>query len=199
SSDASLAEMQIGTQIAELARAGVECGLRPPPELTMIGKALLNLDDVARRLEPEYQPGAAVREQVTHIMRHRMLQSASPASLVTAALDAKEFAERLPSRMNKVLDALAEGKLTLNVEGVDESELMRGVQKLANRGSAGVVIAALVLSASVFSVSSGGPRLLGESAFTIVLLGLAFLTVLFVLGTMLRSDLPQRRRPKPRP
>ena len=45
-------------------------------------------------------------------------------------LDAKEFVEKLPGRVNKVMDALAEGQLTLNIQGIDEKELMRGIQKL---------------------------------------------------------------------
>lgn len=191
---ADLAELQLGRELGELARIAVETGLSQPPELTLIGKALLNLDDVARRLDGRFEPGEAVRAQVTHIMRHRMLEAASPTSLVAAALEAKEFTEELPGRMNKVLDALASGRFTLNVEGVDEAELMRGVQKLANRGAAGVVIAALVLSAAVFSVSSHGPRLLGESAFTVVLLGIAAVVAVWVVVGTVRSDLPQRRR-----
>lgn len=192
---ASLAELEVGREIAELARIGAECGLQPPPELTLLAKALLNLDDVARRLDPSYEPGPAIQEKVSSIMRQRMLHAASPTGLVNAALDAKEFTEQLPGRMNKVLDALAEGKFTVNVEGVDEAELMRGAQKLANRGASGVVVAALVLSAAIFSVSSGGPRLFGESAFTVVLLALAFLVATFLLLATIRSDLPQRKRP----
>ena len=191
---ANLGQLQMGRELGELARIAAESGLRTPPELTLVGKALLNLDDVARHLDDHFEPANAVRERLAHIMRHQVLASASPASLVSAALDAKEFAEQLPGRMNKVLDALASGTFTLNVEGVDESEIVRGVQKLANRGAAGIVIAALVLSAGLFGTSSRGPRLLGESAFTVVFLGLAALIALWVIVGTIRSDLPQRRR-----
>ncbi len=44
----------------------------------------------------------------------------SPVTCWAGALDVKDFAERLPARLNKVLAALAEGNFTLNVEGVDE-------------------------------------------------------------------------------
>lgn len=192
---ATLAELQVGRQLAELSRIGVTHGLRPAPELTMLARALLSLDAVARRLDADYAPTVAIREHAMSLMRHRMLQAVSPASLVASALDAKEFTERLPSRMNKVLDALSEGQFTVKVDGVDESELMRGVQKLANRGAAGVLAAALVLSAAVFSVNSGGPRWFGESAYTIVCLGLAFAIGATIALTTLRHDLPQHRRP----
>lgn len=195
---ASVVEMQVGRQLADLARIAVASRLRPAPELSMLGKALLNLDDVARHLDPSYEPATAIREHSVHLMRHRMVQAASPINLVSAALDAKEFAERLPQRMNKVLDSLAEGNFRINVEGIDESGIMRSVQKLANRGAAGITVAAFVLAGAIFSISSTGPRWDGVSAFTIVLLGLAFVVALGMVLSTFHTDVPQRRRSKRR-
>jgi ubiquinone biosynthesis protein len=50
----AMEDIQPGAIVAELTRIAGESGLRPAPELTMLGKALLNLDDVARRLDPEF-------------------------------------------------------------------------------------------------------------------------------------------------
>jgi ubiquinone biosynthesis protein len=193
-SGATVAELQTGRQLGELARMSAECGLRTPPELTLVGKALLNLDDVAQRLDETFEPTSVVEGHLAHILRSHMLRAASPSRLVSAALEGTEFAEQLPGRLNRVLDALSSGKFTLNIQGLDEKELMRGVQKLANRGAAGVVIAALVLAAAIFSVAPHGPVMLGVSAFTVVFLGLAFLVAAWLLVGTLRSDLPQRRR-----
>ncbi|HEY4609495.1 MAG TPA: AarF/UbiB family protein, partial [Ilumatobacteraceae bacterium] len=111
-----IGQMDSGRVVGELARIAADCGLRPPVELTMLSKALLNLDQVAALLDPEFDPNAAVREHVGEIVTKKMLRSASPAGLLAAAMDTKEFVERLPSRVNKVMDALAEGQLTLNIE-----------------------------------------------------------------------------------
>jgi len=129
----TLGRIQAGRVIGEIARISGDSGLRPPRELTMLSKTLLNLDEVARQLDENFDPNAAIQEHVGEIMRRKLLASASPVNLLSAAMDAKEFAEKLPSRVNKVMDALAEGQLTLNVKGIDDKELMRGIQKLANR------------------------------------------------------------------
>ena len=94
-------------------------------------------------------------------MRRKMLQSASPANLLAAAMDAKEFVEKLPGRVNKVMDALAEGQITLNVQGIDERELMRGIQKLANRVTAGLIIAALIVGAAMMMRIDTSAQLFG--------------------------------------
>lgn len=190
---AQVQKMEAGRQLAELARGALRNGLRPAPELSMVGKALLNLDDVARRLAPAYEPAAAIREHTASLTRGQLLSAASPSRLVSAALDAKELAERFPDRMNRLLESLADGRIHIRVEGMDEREIMRSVQKLANRAAAGLAVAALVLAAAIFSISPLGPRWWGLSAFTVVLLGLAALVGAAIIVSTLRNDLPQRR------
>lgn len=158
--DADMQSMEVGRQLAELARVAVRNGLRPLPELSMVGKALLNLDDVARRLAPAYEPAKAIREHAVSVMRDQLLSSASPSHLVSTALDAKEFAERFPGRMNRLLESLGDGRIHIRLEGMDEREIMRSVQKLANRAAAGLAVAALLLAAAIFSISRSGRRLL---------------------------------------
>ena len=189
-----LGNIESGRVVGELARIAGECGLRPPSELTMLSKALLNLDQVAIKLDRNFDPNAAVQEHVGEIMRRKMLQSASPANLLAAAMDAKEFVEKLPGRVNKVMDALAEGQLTLNIQGVDEKELMRGVQKLANRVSAGVIIAALIIGAAMLMRIDTRSKLLGYPSIAIVCFLAAAFSGVWLIVTSLMHDLPQRRR-----
>jgi ubiquinone biosynthesis protein len=192
--EAGIGDLQVGRQLADLARASVESGLRPAPELTMLGKALLNLDDIARRLAPEYKPRDAIADHAMYLMRHRVMRASSPSNLVSAALEAKDLVEHLPRRVNRVLDSLAEGDFRMHIEGLNEAGLMRSVQKLANRCAAGLAVAAFVLAAAIFSVPAGGPKWMGVSAFTIVFLGLAFMLAAGLVMATLRHDLPQRKK-----
>jgi ubiquinone biosynthesis protein len=190
---ATLARTQAGRIVGDLARIAAECGLRPPSEMTMIAKALLNLDEVARRLAPGLDPNAEIRDHVADIMRRRMTDSVSPGKILNAALDAKEFAEHFPSRVNQVMDALAEGQLTLNVQGIDEKELMRGIQKLANRVTMGVIVAALIIGGALTS-RVGGATILGYPVLTMVLLGIAAAGAIWLMVSVGRNDIPTRSR-----
>jgi len=187
-------QLEAGRMVGELARIAAGCGLRPPTELTMLSKTLLNLDQVACRLDADFDPSAAIDEHVGEIMRRKMLQSASPANLLSAAMDAKEFVERLPGRVNKVMDALAEGQLTLNIQGIDEKELMRGVQKLANRVAAGLIIAALIVGAAMLMRIDTKSKLFGYPSIAIVCFMAAALAGVWLILSSVMHDLPQRRR-----
>jgi predicted unusual protein kinase regulating ubiquinone biosynthesis (AarF/ABC1/UbiB family) len=190
----TVGQMESGRVIGELARIAGECGLRPPVELTMLGKALLNLDQVAIKIDPDFNPNAAIQERVGEIMRRKMLQSASPARLLSAAMDAKEFAEKLPGRVNKVMDALAEGQMTLNIEGIDEKELMRGIQKLANRLTSGVIIAALIVGAAMLMRIDTKSKLFGYPRLAIICFLTAAVAGVWLTLNSVMHDLPQRRR-----
>jgi predicted unusual protein kinase regulating ubiquinone biosynthesis (AarF/ABC1/UbiB family) len=187
---ATVGQLAAGRTLAELAVAASSCGLRPGSGLSMLAKALLNLDQVASKLAPDFDPNEAIRGHVAEVMRHKMLQAASPGNLLSAAMDAKEFAELLPSRVNKVMDALARGELTLNVQGIDEKELMRGIQKLANRVTAGLITAALIIGGAMVMRVDTEVKLFSYSALAVVMLGVAAVAGAWLMITSLRNDVP---------
>ena len=199
----TVGELSAGRSLAELAMAASACGLRPGTELTMLSKALLNLDQVASTLDPDIRIDTIIETHAAAVMRDRMLDAARPAKVMRSALDAAAFVENLPGRLNKVLESLAEGRIDLRLEGLDETAVLRGAQKMANRVAAGVMIAAFVIAAALFASAPGGPQLWGYPLMTVVFLGLAAVTGAWVALGM-RRDVPQlapvtgRRRPVPR-
>jgi hypothetical protein len=138
-------------------------------------------------------------------MRRKLLQAVTPGHVITALMEAKEFATHLPGQLNKVMDALAEGELTLNVEGIDERAIMRSFQKLANRLTTGLVVAALVIGAALIMRIPTSTRLFGYPALAIVLFLVAAGAAIWLVISIQISDLPQdrprhqrRRRPRAR-
>ena len=190
---ASLADLQIGRMLLEVNQRAGARGLKPPSDLTLLGKTLLNLDTVARSLAPKLDVNAAIREQAVTLMRQRMLSSLSPSRVLSTVLDAKQFAERLPGRVNKVLDALAGNELKLKMEIIDEGAIIDGLQKVANRVALGLVMAALIVAAALIMQVPTTFRLLGYP-------GLAML--LFIIaagaGAMLAAQIISHDRSTPR-
>ncbi len=178
-----------GAVLSEVCRIAAETGLRPRPELTMLGKALLNLDEVARRLDPDFVPTEAVRTYAAGLMRRRLMPT--PSRVLAATMDAKEFAEELPGRVNKVMDSLARGELTLNVQGVDEARVLQGIHRLANRLASAIILAALVIGAAMMMRIETPARLFGYPAVAIVCFLLAAGGGFGLLATIVWTD---RRR-----
>lgn len=166
-------DLQTGRVLVELSRVSGAHGLRPPPEMSMVGKALLNLDQTTMHLNPDFVPAEAIRENLRHLLRGGL--RTSPGDLVTAALDAKEFTSQLPRRANRILDSLAEGELRIRVDAMDEERLHMVLQRVANRLTLGIVIAATILGASLLMQVPTDNRILGYPAIAIVLFTVAIL------------------------
>jgi predicted unusual protein kinase regulating ubiquinone biosynthesis (AarF/ABC1/UbiB family) len=147
----SVAEFQIGRVFLELSQLIHDHHMRAPAELTMLGKTLLNLDQVARALDPQLDVNEAIRRNGADLMGRRMRKAVTSGSMFSAVLEAKEFAEKLPGRINRVLDSLAASELKLKIELTDHGEILEGLQKIANRISIGLVVAALILAAALIA------------------------------------------------
>lgn len=145
----TLVDLRVGELVTELSRICGDCGLRPPPELALLARALMNLDGVTRSLDPSFDPAAAIRRHSADIFSSQMKTSTS--GIMSALVEAREFAEQLPSRVNRVLEDLAHGALTVNVHAFDEAEMLRNLTKIANRLAMGLVIAALLLGAAIMT------------------------------------------------
>ena len=145
----NLQNMEIGKTITSLTRVTAESGLRLPPELTMLGKTLMNLDQVGAALDPHFDANAATRKNAAKITRQRMIKSISPGNLFSNLHEAKEFTEKFPGRVNKILDLIATNRLRMKVDSIDETVLIDAFQKVANRITCGLVLAALIIGASL--------------------------------------------------
>ncbi|HVT19361.1 MAG TPA: AarF/UbiB family protein [Thermoanaerobaculia bacterium] len=192
----NLANLQMGRVVLEISRAAGENGILPPHELSMLGKALLNLDEVCRTLNPELDPNEVIRRHAIELLRQRMLKSVSPSHLFNALLEAKEFAETLPGRINKILQRIADNDLRVRVDSIDERQLMAGFQKVANRITMGLVVAALILGAALLMRVETSFRILGYPGLAILLFLAAAAGGLALVGAILFYD--ERPRP-PRP
>jgi len=64
-------------------------------------------------------------------------------------LDAKQFIGALPSRLNKILDAVGNAELNVNVKPAETQFLVEAAQKVANRITTGLILAALIVGAAL--------------------------------------------------
>lgn len=165
-------DIALGRLLFESSRVATDGGYRLPPELTMLSKTLLNVDEVARRLDPDFDPNAAIRRNAAEIMRHRILKSFSPGRMFDSLLELKSLLEKLPRRMNQLVDAVSENRLRIKVDAINEPLLMEGLQKIANRITIGLVISAMIV----------GAALLMRIQTRFQILGYPGIAILFFLG-----------------
>jgi len=165
---ATVEEMQVGRLVLEVTRCAAESHIRVPPELTMLGKTLLNLDQVGRALAPQFDPNASIQRNAAEILRQRVVKTLAPSNLFGSVLEVKDLLQRLPARLNQFLDALANNEFKVSVDAIDEKTLIVGFQKIANRITVGLIIAALIVGAALLMRVETSFRIWGYPGLAII-------------------------------
>ncbi len=142
-------EMHTGRLLIQMNRVAAENGIHISVEVNILGKILLNIDQIIAVLDPEFDLRKAIRENVNKVMRSKMYDELKPENMFATALQTKNLAENLPDRLNKISENLAENKFRIKIDAIDEKRWTDGFQKVANRITLGLIIAAMIIGASM--------------------------------------------------
>jgi ubiquinone biosynthesis protein len=147
--DMTINQGELGAILQGIAQAAVQCGLSLPAEVAMLAGALCNLDGIVHALDPKFDTNAFIHKNVAPIMQRHMREALSPAHFFHTVLETTEFIEKLPGQVGKILDSVANNELKVTVHAIDEQVLISGFQKIANRITVGLVLAALIMGAAM--------------------------------------------------
>lgn len=158
-----------GRLILDLARIGAASGLRPPPELALLGKTLLNLEAVSKALDPAMDTREILRDHMDNIARARMKEFFSPNRLFSDTLELQELVREAPRRLSVLLRTLSDNRLRVHMTGFEEARVIESMQKIANRITTGLVTAALIVGGALIMDIESRARLFGYPLLAIVM------------------------------
>ena len=193
-SDAILSRMNAGKVTLDITKISADCWFRLPPEFTMFAKALLNLDRVVYTLDPNFDPNTIIRERANEILQQNILKSVAPSNLLSGVVDLKEFAEKFPTRVNRILDAVGNNELRFKVDAIDEKVVLEGLQKVANRITLGLVVAALIVGAAMLMRVETSFRIFGYPGIAMILFLLAAAAGLVLAFSIVFYDEKRRKK-----
>jgi predicted unusual protein kinase regulating ubiquinone biosynthesis (AarF/ABC1/UbiB family) len=166
--DQPMKQINVGRSLLEVSRSAADNGLFVPSELTLLAKTLLQLDEVGKILDPSFDPDASIRRNVGELMSRRMEKNATRGSVFSSLLEAKDFVTGLPARINKIMDAVSTHEIEVRVKAVDSALILEGFQKIANRITTGLVLAALIVGAALLMRVETAFRLWGYPGLAMV-------------------------------
>ena len=158
-----------GRLLLELVACAAERGLRVPPEISLLGKTLLNLERVVDALDPDMDVQEVVEEHLQSIMRKQLRRSFSTANMASEALEVQALLRDAPRKISDTLSLLAENKMQVRLDGLDHSRIMENMQKIANRIAAAVVTAALLMSSAMLMRIETQTTLFGYPVLAVLL------------------------------
>ena len=193
-SDATIDQIDAGHVVLEITRISADCWFRLPSEFTLIAKALLNLDRVVYTLFPDFDPNEIIRDEATSILTRQIVKSIEPGNVLTRVIEVKEFVERLPTRVNKILDAIGNNELKISVDAIDERVVLDGLQKVANRIALGLVLAALIVGAALMMRVDTAFRILGYPGLPMIFFLMAAIAGIVLVVSIIFYDKHPRKK-----
>jgi ubiquinone biosynthesis protein len=192
--DSALAEIEVGSVILQVCRSAAETGLFVPSDLSLLGKTLLQLDQVGRTLDPAFNPNDAIRRNVTEILNRRMSKSFTSGKVLSSMLELKDFVGGLPPKVNKILDALGDPQLEVFVRPRDKHQFLAGLNHSANRITAGLILAALIVGAALLMRVPTEFQLFGYPGLAIICFLMAVTGGVILLLNIVLQDRKHKRR-----
>jgi len=193
--DTGLERIDAGHVVLEITRISADCWFRMAPEFTMIAKTLLDLDRVVYTLAPDFDPNAVIRNEAINILTQRIAKSIRPGGILSNLIEVKEFVQEFPSRVNKILDVVGNNEVRIGVDAIDERVVLEGLQKVANRITLGLILAALIIGAALMMRVETSFRILGYPGLpTIFFLLAAIAGIILIINITFYEVKPKKKR-----
>jgi ubiquinone biosynthesis protein len=180
------AEVQAGRVLFDIIDVSFRSGLRLPAEMTLLAKALFNLDGVTRALDPSYTPIDTIREFGNDSAMARAKRDMSPRRIYQIAMESSDFLAALPHRLDQITQRLANNDLQTKVDVPQIPALIVALQKVANRIFSGLVLAGLLVASAMLLPYW---RTLGTAGFVV-----AAVLALYIVLSIMVSDRKRETR-----
>lgn len=194
--DVTAQEINTGQLIFNVIGIANNNDLKAPPELALLAKTLLHLDAITKKLDPDYDPQQVIRDYGEQLITQKLKQKFAPRNFYPALLDLNQLVLDLPHRTREIIDQTVTGKLSFGIKLTQAEELLRGIHKIANRITVGVVIAALLISSSLMMRVPSRFSILGYSGLAVVGYLIAAAAGIFLIVTVFRADHRDSERAK---
>ncbi len=192
--NSTLEKMDIGKTILKVSRCAADTGLHVPTELALLGKTLLQLDEIGRILAPDFDPNNCVRRHASEILNQRMKALFTEGKFFSSLLEVRQFLGALPTRAGRILDSIGKAELKLKVHPAETQLFIESFQKIANRITAGLIFAALIVGAALLMRVDTRFRVFGYPGLAMVCFMGAVAGGLYLVVNTLWQDHKSKRK-----
>lgn len=185
--DLPAGEVKMGAVLNDTLRLCTNHLIQLPSNFGLVVRTLAHLDGVAKRLDPEFSYLEAARGFLGRVLVEQLHWRTLSMDLYRTAGDLKSLLLRLPLRTNQLMTKLVDGdlKLRLQTEGLDE--MRNHLDKIGNRISYSLVVAALLTGSALFALARVPPFIRGYPVIGVATFLVAVVMGIWLLVAILRS------------
>jgi len=189
--DVALKDMRVGALVARITQLVRDHGIVMPSDLTLMFKALITLEGLGRKYDPEFRLTDRLRP---------FLDRALAARYAPVELGRRGGANlgqllgllgSVPRDVARLLKDARRGRMRVDLDLKRLDSFGRKLDGTIDRITVGIMTASLVIGSSIVMTVTSGPHVLGMPLFTVLgLLGylLAFVNSVWIVVSIWRSE-----------
>jgi ubiquinone biosynthesis protein len=155
----TISDIQLGSMLFKLFRLLREHRIRFPVHLIWLSKAIGTIEDVAHKLDPEFE----MLKNAKPYARRFFLKNLNPLKRskegILTALDSFELLKDLPYDIGVILDQLKKGRVKIEFEHVGLEPMRKTLNLVSNRLAVTMVISALLMASALIVLADISPKI----------------------------------------
>lgn len=183
----TLKEIRIGKLIQHLFEMVSAHRLQIPPDLFLMMKALSTVEGVAVMLDPDFDMIARATPFIKKVKLSRFYPSRIVDDLSRITLELFQFVQQFPRDLLEIARMIKQQKLTIKMEHEGLRDMLTTHDRISNRISFSIIIAALIVGSALIVISKTPPFIFGISFIGIIGFLTAAVMGIWLLVAILRK------------
>lgn len=179
-------EIDIGAFLRELAAGAVRHRIQLPSDFTMMFKAMVTTEGLAKQVAKGIQPVEAARPYIQALIQDRYNLDRLKSSALADLIHGADIARQIPSRIDRLLSQAEGGDLELRLTHLHLEPVARRITRAFNRMSVAMVAASASLTGAL-TIDHGERVLLGLSGVSLFAFSIAALAGVWLGFGILRG------------
>ena len=175
-----LKDIELGKLLHQLLELATSFRLRIPADIFLMIKALSTVEGVGRMLDPEFDLISRATPFIKRVKLERFKPERIADDMFNLGSQLLQFLRQFPNQLLDVTNLIRQEKLSLRFEHRGLEDMLATHDRISNRLSFSILIAALIIGSSLIVISDTPPLVYGIS-----LIGILFFLVAAIMGLWL--------------
>jgi ubiquinone biosynthesis protein len=182
-----LKEIELGKLLQQLLEVAGDFRLRIPPDLFLMIKALGTVEGVGRMLDPDFDMIAQATPFIAKVKLERYTPERIAEDIFDLSARLMQFLRQFPKELLDITQIIRQQKLSLRIEHRGLETMLVTHDRISNRISFSILIAALIIGSALIVISETPPLIYGISLIGILLFLAAAMMGIWLLVAILKK------------
>jgi ubiquinone biosynthesis protein len=182
-----LKDIELGKLLHQLLELATRFRLRIPPDLFLMMKALGTVEGVGQMLDPEFDMIARATPFIARVKLERFEPQRIADDVFDLASQLFLFLRQFPKELLDLAQMIRRRKLSLQIEHRGFDTMLATHDRISNRLSFSILIAALIIGSALIVISETPPLVYGISLIGILLFFAAAIMGIWLLVAILKK------------